>query len=106
MPSTAPLRLVVSRAETPDVFQRLAAARPAPPEAEAPDRVMPATALASFAIHAAVLLWMAIHGVLGEERAAGAGEDLVLAEGIPVMLIEAAPMPEVPPIEATVCCWR
>ena len=56
-------------------------------------------AAASFAVHAAVLLWMAITGIFGEERTAGAADDLVLIEGIPVELIESAPVPEAPPTE-------
>ncbi len=102
MPSPAPLRLVVSRAdeEIPAAAARFDAARPAPPDDAAAYRAMPLAAGASFVVHAAVLLWMAVNGILGEERATGAADDLVLIEGIPVELIESAPVPEAPPSEA------
>jgi protein TonB len=61
---------------------------------------MPAAAGISFAVHAAVLLSMAINGLFWEERAAGAADDLVLIEGIPVELIDAAPVPEALPSDA------
>lgn len=101
MPSFATLRLVASRAEPTDAFPPLSARRPAPPSAAATDRAMPAAAGTSFAVHAALLLSMAINGLFGEERAAGAADDLALIEGIPVELIDAAPVPEAPPTEAS-----
>ena len=102
MPSSAPLRLVVSRAEGPALPAPALDARPAPPTAGGPDKAVIAAAAASFAVHAAVLIWMALHGVFGEERATGAADDLVLIEGIPVELVESAPVPEAPPTEEAV----
>jgi len=100
MPSPAPLRLVVSRAEAPEVATSPAAIRLAPPAPAIADKAMIVAAGASFAMHAAVLLWIAINGVFGEERAAGVADDLVLIEGIAVELVAAAPMPEAAPVEA------
>lgn len=99
MPSSAPLRLVVSREATNDASPPMSSDRPAPPTAAAADKATPVAAGASLAVHAAVLLWLAINGMFGEERAAGAADDLVLIEGIPIELIEAAPVPEAPPSE-------
>jgi protein TonB len=100
MPSSAPLRLVVSRADGPTLPASSPDTRPAPPKSTAPDRAVIAAAVASFAVHAAVLIWMAVHGVFGEERAQGAADDRLLIEGIPIEFIESAPVPEAPPTEA------
>lgn len=75
-------------------------ARVAPPPARGRDTAVIAAAAASLAIHAAVLIWMAVSGVFGEERAAGAADDRVLIEGIAIELVDAAPVPEAPPTEA------
>lgn len=96
----APLRLVVNHAENPGIPPPLTESRPAPPTATPDDKALVFAASASFVVHAVVLASMAITGIFGEERADGLGEDVVLIEGIPVELVEAAPVPEAPPIEA------
>src|SRR5262245_50253103 len=80
MPSPAPLRLVASRAEKAALPVPLAATRPVPPEIATADKALAWAAGASLIAHAAMILWMALNGVFGEERAAGAAEDLVLIE--------------------------
>jgi protein TonB len=104
MPSTAPLRLVASRAEDPSDPPKLDPAlsfRPAPPlAATAAEKPFLLAAAAALALHAAVLVWMAVGPADDAERSAGLGEDVIFLEGIPVELVESIPMPEAPPAEA------
>jgi protein TonB len=97
----APLRLVVSRAETAPPLDGALAWRPAPPHAPTHGgNAFLLAAAATLAVHAAVLAWMAMGPVDDAARSAGAAEDLVLLEGIPVEIVTSLPAPEVPPAEA------
>jgi protein TonB len=101
MPS-ATLRLVHSREPeaVPDAAV-FAGPRPAPETIVAGDGPFRVSALASFGVHAAILAGMIVGGiVLGEERSAGSGEDVVFIESVPVELVDSAPTPEAPPVEA------
>ncbi len=103
MPSPAPLRLVASRAEDPSDPPKLDPAlsfRPAPPlAATTAEKSFLLAAGAALALHAAVLVWMAVGPADDAERSAGLGEDVIFLEGIPVELVESVPMPEAPPVE-------
>ena len=101
MSSPAPLRLVVSRAEAPFRIDPSLAFRPAPPLAPHPGtRPLLLAAVAAFAVHAATLAFMMAGPRDDLARSAGAAEDLLLIEGIPVELVESLPTPEAPPAEA------
>ena len=103
MSAPAPLRLVVSRAEAPFEISPALAFRPAPPlAATAGDKPFLVAAALALAIHAAALAWMVAGPSDDAARSAGAAEDLILLEGIPVELVESMPTPEAPPTEAAV----